>query len=256
MAKVDTVGDNYYKPLEYAESFGGCLFWGGCILSVLALLTDKVAHPTTYDVLQVAFIIFAFLFFILGLMQRLYLFPRAEDKRKQELLSNSFGVALTHEETVGYYNNDQTNPFKRLAASVMESSFFTNAIVRRMLRMQRATTVAYVVVYLIAALNRSSNLEFLAIAAQALFSEEIIARWLRMEWLRFRSEQVFDNLNRLFTNKKPFTKPLAQAQAIDFFSAYETAKTTAAISLSSKLFHEHNIALTEEWDRIRGRLGI
>ncbi|WP_137387891.1 hypothetical protein [Rhodoligotrophos defluvii] len=256
MPKVDTVGDNYYKPLEQAEAFGAALFWVVSILSIAALFVDKAAYPLAYDILQILFIICVLLFFFQGQIQKLYLFPRAEDKRRQDLLSNSYSVALTHEETVGYYNNDQTNPLKRLAASVMESAYFTREIVRKMLVGQRTKTIGYLAIYLVAVLNRSTNLEVLAVAAQAVFSEDIIARWLRMEWLRIRSEQVFDNLNRLFTGKQAFSRPAAQSQAIDLFSFYETTKSTAAILLSSRVFHKHNVRLTEEWEQIRGRLGI
>ncbi|MER9482370.1 hypothetical protein NKI74_23730 [Mesorhizobium sp. M0494] len=256
MPKVDTVGDNYYKPLEQAEAVGAGLFWVVSILSIAALFVDKATYPLAYDILQIVFIVCVLLFFFQGQIQKLYLFPRAEDKRRQELLSNSYSVALTHEETVGYYNNDQTNPLKRLAASVMESAFFTREIVRMMLVGQRTKTVGYLVIYLVAVLNRYTNLEVLAVAAQAVFSEDIIARWLRMEWLRIRSEQVFDNLYRLFTGKQAFSRPAAQSQAIDLFSFYETTKSTAAILLSSRLFHKHNARLTKEWEQIRGRLGI
>lgn len=256
MSKVDTVGDNYYKPLARSEAVGGGLFCVVAILSIAALFVDKAVYPLASDILQVVFIVCALLFFFQGQIQKLYLFPRAEDKRRQELLSNSYGVTLTHEETVEYYNNDQTNPLKRLAASVMESAFFTREIVRKMLVGQRMKTIGYLVIYLIAVLNRSTNLEFLAVAAQAVFSEDIIARWLRMEWLRIRSEQVFDNLNRLFTARRDFSRRVAQSQAIDLFSFYETTKSTAAILLSSSLFHKQNARLTAEWEQVRGRLGI
>lgn len=256
MPKVDTVGDNYYRPLEKSEVIGAGLFWMVSILSIAALFLDKSAYPLAYDILQIVFIVSVVLFFFQGQIQKLYLFPRAEDKRRQELLSNSYNVVLTHEETVDYYNNDQTNPLKRLAASIMESAFFTREIVRMMLVGQRTKTVGYLLIYVVAVLNRSTNLEVLAIAAQAVFSEEIIARWFRMEWLRIRSEQVFDNLNRLFTGRQDFSRPTAQSQAIDLFSFYETTKSTAAILLSSRLFHKHNARLSDEWEKMRGRLGL
>jgi hypothetical protein len=256
MPKVDTVGDNYYKPLELAETIGGWLFWIVSALSILTLFVDKVAYSLVFDILQIVFLVFALLFFVQGQAQKMYFFPRAEDKRRQELLSNSFGVSLTNEETVGYYNNDQTNPLKRLAASIMESTFFTREIVRKMLIGQRAKILGYLVVYVVVISSRSTNLELLAMAAQVLFSEDIISRWLRMEWLRFRSEQVYENFHRLFSSNQSFSRVAAQSQAIDLFSFYETTKATAAILLSSPVFHLHNARLTQEWDQIRGRLGI
>lgn len=226
------------------------------MLSIAALVIDSSAYPHLNGTLQAGFIVFGFLFFIQGQAERLYFFPRAEDKRRLELLSNSYSVKLTHEETVGYYNNDQKNPLKRLAASIMESAFFTAHIVRKMLLWERAKVVSYVALYIFAMANRSTNLDVLAVIAQVLFSEAILSRWLRMEWLRARSELVLDNLNSLFMGKSPFSRPLAQSQAVSLFTLYETTKSTAAILLSSRQFQIHNDRLTIEWERIRGRLGI
>jgi hypothetical protein len=256
MPKVDTVGENYYNPLLLIDALGGWLFWVVSILSIATVFVDKAVYPAQYAVLQIAFMVCVFLFFAQGLALKLYFFPRAEDARRQQLLSDSFGVALTHEQTVGYYNNDQTNPLKRLAASTMESAFFTAAVARKMLVAQRTKTLGYLGIYLVALLNRSSNLEWLIVAAQVVFSEDIIARWFRMEWLRMRSERIFDSLNRLFTGKQAFSKPAAQSQSVDSFSFYETTKSTATILLSSKIFYEQNARLTAEWDQIRAKLGI
>lgn len=256
MAKRDTVGDNYYKPLQQAEKAGDLLFWIVSLISLAALFVDKTAYPLVASILQIVAIVCVVLFFVQGQVQRLYLFPRAEDKRRQELLSNSFAVSLTHEETVGYYNNDQVYPIKRLAASVMESAFFTREISRKMLVAERSKTIGYIVIYVVAALSRSTELELLAVAAQTLFGGEILARWLRMEWLHMRSELAFDNFNRLFSAKPAFTKAAPQSEALDIYTFYETTKSTAAILLSSNIFHDHNLRLTGEWEKIRSRLGI
>jgi hypothetical protein len=256
MPEVDTVGENYYKPLERAESLGGWLFWTVSLLSIAALVVDRTAYPVIYAIIQIAFVVGVFLFFVQGQALKLYFFPRAEDARRRELLQNSFGVTLTSEETVGYYNNDQTTPLKRLAASTMESAFFTSHISRRMLFWQRATTAGYVCLYFVAVLYRSTDLEFLAVLAQVLFSEDILSRWVRLEWLRNRSEKVFDSLQAMFVAKPAFSRPIAQSQAVDLFSLYETTKSTAAILLSSRLFHKHNVDLTAIWEQTRQKLGL
>lgn len=256
MPKIDTVSKNYYVPLAQMDTVGGFLFWAISFLSIATLLIDKAAYPEVNVTLQIVFLIGAILFFVHGQFQNIYLFPRAEDARRQEALSNSFNVALTHEETVGYYNNDQTNPLRRLAANSMESVFFTRAIVRKMLLRQRITTGLYVVAWIAAMAYPSTNLEVIGVAAQAIFSGEIIGRLVRMEWLRIRSEQLFNDFNRLFTSGKGATKLVTQAQIIEFFTYYETTKSTAAILLCNKIFDDHNPSLTTEWDRIRARLGI
>lgn len=256
MPKVDTVGDKFYKPLQTVEAVGGWLFWVVATLSIATLLVDKGAYPAIADYVQIAFIVAVFLFFVQGLAQKLYLFPRAEDERRRELLSNSFNVPLSHEATVEYYNNDQTNPLKRLAASVMESSFFTKEIMRKMLRTERAKTLGYAAVYFVALSNRSTDLGVAAVVAQLVFSEDILMRWLRMEWLRMRSEQVFANMTRFFNAKHSFAKPQGQSETLDHFSFYETTKSTAGILLSSTIFDKNNSKLTSEWETIRGRHGV
>ncbi|WP_112961635.1 hypothetical protein [Agrobacterium sp. lyk4-40-TYG-31] len=256
MPKVDTVGKNYYAPLALMDTIGGLLFWAVSSLSIVTLFVDKASYPQFNIALQIVFLIGAILFFVHGQVQNIYLFPRAEDARRQEALSNSFDVVLTHEETVGYYNNDQTNPLRRLAANSMESVFFTRSILRTMLRSQRITTLLYVVVWIVAFAYPSTDLEVIGVAAQALFSGEVVGRLVRMEWLRMRCEHLFNDFNRLFNGAKGTKKAITQAQIIEFFAYYETTKSTAAILLSTKIFNEKNPSLTAEWDRVRDRLGI
>jgi len=169
MAIVDTISKKYYEPLKQFSKLSGWLFWAISCLSISSLFINKSKYSFIFDTIQIILIVLVIAFFFQGKIQRLYLFPRAEDKRRQQLLSDSFGVALTHEETVGYYNNDQTNPLMRLAASVMESAFFTNSITHIMLPAERTKTLGYIVLYVSIALYRSSDLAFLAVAAQALF---------------------------------------------------------------------------------------
>lgn len=256
MPNVDTVSNNYYAPLATMNTIGGWLFWAISTMSIVTLFVDKATYSLSSIVLQIVFLVFALLFFVHGQVQNMYLFPRAEDARRKEALANSFNVVLTHEETVGYYNNDQTNPLRRLAANSMESVFFTHNILRKMLRSQRITTLVYVVVWIAAFAYPSTDLEVIGVAAQAIFSGEIVGRLVRMEWLRMRCEHLFNDFNRLFNGGKGATKLITQAQIIELFASYETTKSTAAILLSTKIFNEQTPALTAEWKRIRSRLGI
>ncbi len=256
MERVDTVGDRYYKPMALSEKIGSALFWLISLLSVAVLFQDKAPYKIVVSITQILLIIFVVLFFIQGQAQKLYFAPRAEDRRRQQLISNSFNVPLTHEDSIGYYNNDQTYPIKRLAASVMESVFFTREICTKMLPGQRTKVAGYILVYVAATLNRSTDLNILVVAAQTLFGGEIIARWLRMEWLRMRCEQAFENLNMLFNSRPTFKQPVAQSAALVSFAFYETTKSTAAIPVSSTLFQRHNPSLTKEWDKIRSRLNL
>lgn len=256
MPRTDTVGAKYYDPLKWLDFFGSCLFWVVSMASIGTLLVDRQTNAVTSDVFQIVFILGVVLYFAQGQVQRLHLFPRAEDQRRRQLLSESYQVNLTHEVTAGYYNNAETDPLRRLASSVMESAFFTREIAGIMLVGQRLRSSLYLVVYMVAVYNRSTDLAFVAIAAQAVFGEELLSRWLRLEWLSNRSAKAFDDLNRVFDDGLPFKRPSTQARVIDTFSFYESTKATAAVLLSSRTFSRENDRLSAEWDAIRRRLGL
>jgi hypothetical protein len=256
MSKSDPIREKYFKPLATVEKAIDIVFWVAATLSICAVLISQGDYPVLYQIVQIAFLTLAVVYFVLGLVQRLYLSPRAEQKRRQDLLSNSFGVHLTHETAEGYYNNDQTNPIKRLSASIMESSFFTHAIIGDMLFWQRTKTAGYAIIYLVAMLNRSTEIGVLVAASQAIFSEEIISKWLRMEWLRGSSERVYENLKTLFNSGASFGRAASQATATEAVLNYESSKSLAAIVLSQRIFDRRNPTLSAEWEDIRNRLKI
>lgn len=256
MTRTDPVGDRYFKPLQQLEGATETLFYIGAALSLAALLVSRAENPALYDGVQIAFILAVLIAALLGLIARFYVAPRAAAKRRQDLLSNTFGVPLTHDTSAGYYNNDQTNPFRRLAASTMESAFFTAAIARDMLLIERIKILAYLLLWIIAALIRSTDLTMIAVAAQIVFGEQTLSKWLRMEWLRMRSESVFSGLHSLFATHTAANAPVLQAHILEHYSEYETAKSAAHVFLSTRIFKKRNPDLTAEWDRIRASLTI
>ncbi|ESY35258.1 hypothetical protein X747_28755 [Mesorhizobium sp. LNJC384A00] len=256
MTRSDPIGARYYKPLRELERFSEALFYVSAALSIGTLLVDKTLYPGGYAAVQIAFVLSVLGNFVLGFVSRLYLAPRAEDKRRQDLLSNSYQVNLTHENALGYYNNDQTNPVKRLAASVMESSFFTNNILREMLRFERPKVILYFAIWIAALMIRSTDLGIIAAAAQVLFSEQILTKWLRLEWLRMRSERVYEKLHKLINTTTSFNKLAMHAHVMEHYSEYETGKAYASVTLSDRSFQKRNADLSREWEAIRAGLQL
>jgi hypothetical protein len=255
-ARLDQIRERYYRPLELAESCSLWIFWIVAVLSILALAVERKTNPDVYDFVQVAFVIGVAAFFLLGLAIRLYWTPRAEDKRRQGLLSDSFGVALVHEQVTGYYNNDQSNPVMRLGASLMENSFFSKRILLAMARGERVRIGLYILVWFAALLHRSTDLALLAAIAQAIFSEQIISRGVRLEWLRNRFECVYDDLYRLFQTTTDFNRDEFRIRVLEEFGEYETSKGYGGIMLSKKVFDRMNPDLSAEWEQIRRQLKL
>lgn len=254
--RSDPIAENYYKPLIQAERLSDFLFYISAVLSIAALLVSGGNYPTLSNIIQIVFVLSVISIFVIGVMTRLYLSPRAEDKRREDLLSNSFDVNLTHENTVGYFNNDQKNPIKRLAASVMESSYFTTNITKEMLFWERLRVGLYSAIWLVSVLARTTDLSIIAVGAQVLFGEQILFRWFRLEWLRHRSEQTYKSIQRLITTARTFNKASSHAQVLECFAIYETSKSNASMTLSNRIFQKRNETLSQDWEKIRQGLGL
>lgn len=254
--KSDPIRKKYYRPLEMAESFSDWLFYFVAIISVLIFVIERARYPVIYDLMQGAFIISVLALFFIGLGIRLYWTPRAEDKRRQDFFSNSFGVALTHDLTSGYYNNEQTDPFKRFSASLLENSFFSKNIALKMACGVRVQIGIYLLFWLTALLCRTTDIAIAAAIAQAVFSEQIISKWIRLEWLRMRFESVYDGLYLLVQSTTDFNKEEYRASVLEAFGKYETSKARGSITLSAKVFDRLNSKLSSEWEVIKSNLNL
>lgn len=254
MSHSDPIRNNYFDAVQTTEKVADWLFYLNALLSFCTLLVDQKTHPDAYDMLLLIFGISVVAMFALGMMLRLYLTPRAEDKRRQDFFSSAWDVNLIHQLTDGYYNNELKDPIKRMAAQVLENSFFSKEIALRMARSERVKVVVYALIWLVLLHNRRSDLGWIVVASQAIFGEQILSKLLRLEWLRIRFEKTFDDVFWLFQ-----TKPSAvqfNAHALDALSMYETAKANAGITLSSTIFDDLNPSLSIEWDKVKATLKI
>jgi hypothetical protein len=123
-----------------------------------------------------------------------------------------------------------------------------------MAKTERTKILVYGTLWLICVLNRRTDLGIVVAASQAVFSEQVLSKWVRLEWLRMRFEKTFDDVYKLFQSRPPM--PKFNAMTLDALSMYETAKSNAAITLSSKIFQELNARLSAEWDVIKAALKI
>jgi hypothetical protein len=254
MSRSDPIRTNYFDTVQQAEQVSDWLFYLNALLSFCTLLVDQKTHPDIYDVVMYIFSVSVVSMFALGISLRLYLKPRAEDKRRQDFFSSACNVSLIHQQTDGYYNNDFKDPIKRMAAQVLENSLFSKEITLRMARRERAKVTIYALIWLVLLHYRSTDISWIVAASQAIFSEQILSRWFRLEWLRMRFEKTFDDVFRLFQSRASITQ--FNAHALDAVTMYETAKANAAITLSSDIFDDLNPKLSEEWEAVKATLKI
>ena len=123
-----------------------------------------------------------------------------------------------------------------------------------MARHERIKASAYLLLWLVLLHYRRTDLGWIVAASQAIFSEQILSKWLRLEWLRVRAEKTFDDVFRLFQSR--LDEIQFTAGALNSVSMYESAKASASITLSSRIFDDLNPDLSSEWNTIRESLEI
>lgn len=258
MSKSDPIRKNYYDAIERVDKISDWLFYLSAVFSCVSLFAKQSETPNIYTAVQTSFALSVVALFAIGLISRLYLIPRAEDKRRQDFFASACGISLNHQKTEGYYNNDFAPSRKRMAAQLLENSHFSKAITLCMARTERVKVGIYLVCwFLVLAVVlqfRELDLSWVVIASQTVFSEQIFSKWLKLEWLRMRVESTYDDLYRLFRANP--TDQEFDAMTMDSLGKYEAAKSTAGITFPSAIFERMNGALSTEWEQIKADLGI
>lgn len=119
---------------------------------------------------------------------------------------------------------------------------------------RRLVVGGYALLWIVAIVNRNTPVDLVLVGSQVLFSEEIVSSLVRLEWLRAKTERVFDAMFRELTVAST-TSPNFVARVVEYLTRYENNKATSNVTLSSKVFNNNNARLSAEWDRIREDLG-
>ena len=247
--KKDPIQDKYYSPLEKAEFCGNILFYGSALLSLVIPLVNKTTYSLAYTITQSLFVLFVVFFFSVSIVIRLYLIPRAQENRLKDFFSHAYNIPLTDEQTDGYYNNNETTPIRRIAAQALENSFYSKDTILQMAKIERIKVIAYGTLWLAAILNRNTDLAWVSIGAQIIFSEQLVSRWLHVEWLRIRYECIYDELFKLFksvTKKRNF-----EVIALEITTRYEIVKSSGQITLSKRIFEKRSKSNDKKWERVK-----
>ncbi|NTV92578.1 MAG: hypothetical protein HGA72_04680 [Chlorobiaceae bacterium] len=258
--KEDPISENLYNPLEKAEEVSERLFLAITVMSLLLIvLTEVISTQFNHKELQTITSVLLVLNIIaiassvaLNLFIRLKLFPRAEDARRKDFVSKAFNVHLTSLRTKGYYNNEGHHPSTRIGLSVLENLLYTKRVLQSMIITIRIQALGWLIIFVSIILIRGSSLEVIYAISLVVFSENILVKWARMEWILDKAEKLFDDTYRILQLKLSDDELLPYA--IDAFVDYEKDKATASILSSSKVFNKLQPSLDEEWEKIKTNL--
>lgn len=187
--RVDEVSQ-YYKPAEKLAVIEAWLFWLTAAVS-LSIPYSAVFGVYIQNIFYAVFLSFVVAHFSISQFSRFHLVPKAEHKRRQQMLSDAFGTPLSHDTTSLYYNNNYSPSVMRLGANIMENSLFSKEIVAKMLVKSRIITGSYIITWVFIFALRHDNINVLVWVTQLVFSGAIVVQWLHLEILTICSIFIF-----------------------------------------------------------------
>jgi len=251
--RIDSL-DKYYKQFNFFNQIRTILFWFNASVSILIFFINS--YQIGREILACVFIVTTVIFFIVDNYLSIYLIPSVEGKRRVHLISESLDVPLDCEHTQKYYNNDIQPSIRKLGAHIFENSLFAKEVTRRMCSIERIKILIYGGIWIVSLTVRTVDLEFIAIISQTLFASTLVTKWIKLEYLRIKNEQIYNCLYDLFLLRRDNDDTRLSAKFLDCFVSYESAKAYSGIKQSSKIFFEINDIYTKKWERIKDKLDI
>ncbi|MFC4024764.1 hypothetical protein ACFOUV_13255 [Oceanobacillus longus] len=249
--------DKHYLIIERLSKTTTILFWVNAFLSIAVFFVND--YLTIKDILLFVFTLTTIGYFVIENYLSIFEIPKVEDKRRVHLLTNSLNVPLDNERTMKYYNNELEPSLLKLGANIFEDSLFAERVTHEMAKRKRVKIVLFIVLFLIAIIIRTTELELISILAQTLFASTFISAYIRLEVLHSKNKSIFKYLYDIFLFHSQKTNELDEklsAKLLDCFVKYESAKAYSGVKQDSKVFHKINPQVTQEWEEIKRSLNI
>lgn len=253
--RVDSL-DRHYKIIEKLNTITSSLFWVNAVLSIAVFFIAY--NLTAKNMLLFVFTLTTLAYFVIDNYLSIFIIPKVEDKRRVHLLTNSFNVPLDNERTNKYYNNELEPSLLKLGANIFENSLFAQRVTHEMAKRERIKVAIFVVVFIVALMLRTTEMELISILAQTLFASTLIPAYLRLEVLYHKNKTIFDCLHDifLFHNQPNENDEKLSAKLLDCFVKYESAKAYSGVKQDTKIFNKINPEVTREWEEIKHNLKI
>lgn len=249
MSKRDDINE-LYQPSKKLGLICTLLFWMDIVLSIVSVFADSQAS----SVITVLLIVVAFLYMTVSVFDDGVLWFRAESARRKNSIQSAFDVRLDEYETEGYYNNGFDDPELAYAVNTLESVFFTNKIVTKMLP-GAIIKLLFAVVALITSIRLISNDALLLIVAQAAFSTIVAEYAIRMIIFALRIKSLYDKAYLEFVTFG--ISNYSQIVWLRYFCIeYESIKAHYRVQLSESLFEKMNPDLSEEWSALYEQIQV
>lgn len=239
--------DEVQAVFKYSEILGKIsyiLFWINVVLTAISMVWK--GFLSEYLVEGQILIVIAYI--IITTVDDVHFWYKAESSRRKNALEDALEMDVTGLHTSGYYNNSFEPSLERYIVNIFESCFFSKNIAKKMGFSEIIKLVVAAVVFIVA-LREVHSGEIILFISQIVFSAEVTSNAIALMCYVRRMDDLYEKLYReLVTVGIDGIMPFRVA-LIDIFE-YESIKAHYKVRLSSKIYHQMNESLSEEWSEI------
>ena len=242
----------FFAWAKRLSRISGWVFWSVTVLSIILLIAPKEATEAKIQPILITATVAGICLSVL--IQHLQ--GRGNQAQRATQFTDSLGVPVGEEAREGYYNTKLAPSIGRLAVTTFENTFFTTAILCRMLSRERIFGAGYLAIFLLLNATRSVTVQWVLLFTQTLFSGDVALHWIKTEMFCSKVARVRDRLHQFFLQEGDATKPAGLAIALTALTDFECAKDQAAMPLSEGIFRKLNPSLSKKWNALRAQLKI
>ena len=195
--------------------------------------------------------------YIISSLVQDYLLFNARKKKRLDLIDNAFGSAMTTEQSIGYFTNENVKPgIYKLAVNGFENVHFSLNISKSMLLKTIIINSIILMIFLASAIYGLENFVVLIIqlTLPAIMLQQIIRLVLYVSFLDNLYLKYCSLFNDLKDYQIDYNKKLPEI--VSNILEYESILSWANILLCEKKYNEMNIDLSKKWEEIKMKYKI
>jgi len=246
----------WFSIITKLKKVNSILFY---VIFITSILTPFIKDlPNLITILNIILIISIIFSSSIRYTIQFYLFPRAEEVKRNDFFDNSYGKKYNIKSSEDYFTNEKIKKGNyKLLVNLFENSLFTCEVSSKMKIKKLFTFLPYVIILILISFWGFNN-NFLAIPFLQLFlSVNIIGDLLTLFVFSNRNERIFNEIKNLFERMdgRDLTEEYLP-EIINVYSSYESNINWASIQLDSKIFHQINPEISTKWEEIKKRYNI
>ncbi len=258
MAKITPQYD-LLKIVNKLTLIGRVIFWVIFIFSLSTIiLKDFCTKYNLFDFIYLLNIVCLVLFFMIEIINDFIIIPKADDKRRDDFIDNSFNSFFSTTNSIDYFDNDKiSHGLYKASVNLFQNCFYSYSLIKKTTILRTIIPLIVFISMIIFSYSGFKENPLALVILQVFFSANILGLLIKHLILITRLSTIQNSWITLFQNNdlKSDTNKY-QSHIYKYWLQYEVLISKINIGVSNKVFSKFNQSLTTEWNNMKTRYNI